>query len=370
MAIYKMDSTQFTSVPEKSYGDLGIRERDDLQRLLRSQIDVIAPDTLVIGEEFCQWEDSQRRIDLLGIDRAANLVVIELKVAPDGGHMELQAIRYAAMVAAMTFDTAVDVLAEHMERMGKEGDARQQLLSFLEWQEPDEDAFAQDVRMLLVSPDFSKEITTAVMWLNERGLDIRCVRMKPYSDDGRVLVDVQQVIPLPEAEEYQIRLRRKAERERSDRRTKSDLEKLLHRFWTMHLNKANERTDLHSRISPQGAHWITTGAGSVGGLGLLYGLGRQHPRVALTIHTGDVDRNKALFDKIHSRREEVEGRFGDSLSWERKEDKVESQVRFELTDIQWSRDEADWPRIQEAMIEAMIRFEEALRPVLDDLKDA
>lgn len=35
------------------------------------------------------------------------------------------------------------------------------------------------------------------MWLNERDLDIRCIRLKPYGDNGRVLLDVQQVIPLP-----------------------------------------------------------------------------------------------------------------------------------------------------------------------------
>ena len=33
----------------------------------------------MIAEEFGEWEDCRRRIDLLGIDKGANLVVIELK---------------------------------------------------------------------------------------------------------------------------------------------------------------------------------------------------------------------------------------------------------------------------------------------------
>lgn len=45
----------------------------------------------------------------MGVDDNANLVVIELKRDDDGGHMELQAIRYAAMVSGMTFSRAVDV---------------------------------------------------------------------------------------------------------------------------------------------------------------------------------------------------------------------------------------------------------------------
>ena len=53
-----------------------------------------------------------------------------------------------------------------------------------------------------MSAEFSKELTTSVIWLNECGLDIECVRIKPYSDNGRILADIQQIIPLPEAEDY------------------------------------------------------------------------------------------------------------------------------------------------------------------------
>ena len=48
------------------------------------------------------------------IDKAGNLVVIELKRDEDGAHMELQAIRYAAMVSTMTFERAVEVYAAHL----------------------------------------------------------------------------------------------------------------------------------------------------------------------------------------------------------------------------------------------------------------
>jgi hypothetical protein len=72
----------------------------------------------------------------------------------------------------------------------------------LGWEHPDEAEFAADTRIVLLSGEFSKEITTAVLWLNERDLDIRCVRLRPYSLDGRTLLDIQQVMPLPEATEY------------------------------------------------------------------------------------------------------------------------------------------------------------------------
>src|SRR4051794_14858795 len=109
MALYEITPDKFNKIAETAFDLAGFRERFDLQRLLKKQIEVIAPDTLVIAEEFGEWEESKRRIDLLAIDKGANLVVIELKRTDDGGHMELQAIRYAAMVSTMTFDRVVDV---------------------------------------------------------------------------------------------------------------------------------------------------------------------------------------------------------------------------------------------------------------------
>lgn len=215
MAIYKLTRDRIDDLRETSFEAESLQERRDLQRLLREKIAIISPDTLVISEEFGEWEGSKRRIDLLGVDREARLVVIELKRDDTGAHMELQAIRYAAMLSTATFDRIVDIYKRFLETNGQEEkDAQHELLAFLDWDEPQEDLFASDVRMVLAAREFPRELTTAVMWLNQRELDIRCVRLKLYKsrDDGQLFVDVQQVIPIPEAADYQVRVREKAER--------------------------------------------------------------------------------------------------------------------------------------------------------------
>lgn len=225
MAIYRLDGTEFRKVEPTTFAQAGIRERTDLQRLLKSQVEIIAPNTLVIAEEFGEWDDSKRRIDLLALDKSANIVVIELKRTEDGGHMELQAVRYAAMVSTITFDQAVAIYAQYLAKTGSQEDARESILEFLGWDEQDDDAFGEEVRIILASAEFSRELTTAVMWLNEKGLDIRCVRLRPYKEGEQLLVDVQQVIPLPEAAEYQVRIREKQQKERASRAVSRDLTK-------------------------------------------------------------------------------------------------------------------------------------------------
>lgn len=136
--------------------------------------------------------------------------------------MELQALRYAAMVSSLTFEDAVGAHAAYWSRRGKTLDARRALLEHLGWNEPDDEQFAQDVRIVLVSAEFSKELTTTVLWLNERELDIRCIRLKPYSDGQRMFLDVQQLVPLPEAADYQVRVKKKKEKERESRKAAYD----------------------------------------------------------------------------------------------------------------------------------------------------
>jgi len=221
MPLYEITAEWIQPLKETSFAIAGIKERADLQRLLRAKIDIISPDTLIVAEEFGEWEDSKRRIDLLGLDKDANLVVIELKRTDDGGHMELQALRYAAMVSTMTFDQIVDVFGGYLKRIGRSDDPRTTILEFLDWDDFDDEPFAQDVRITLAAADFSREVTTAVLWLNDRGLDLRCVRLRPYHYGNSVLLDVQQVIPLPEAADYQIRLREKVQKDRVARQGSS-----------------------------------------------------------------------------------------------------------------------------------------------------
>lgn len=217
MGIFRIDEDRITPLEAATFAECNLKEHD-LQKLLKEQIDVISPETLIVAEEFSDWDDSSRRIDLLGIDKAANLVVIELKRTEDGGHMDLQAIRYAAMISTLTFDRLVEIYEQDLSASGVEEDARDGLLGHLQWDDPDESEIGREVKIVLAAAEFSKELTTAVMWLNERGLDIRCVRLRPYINDRQVLLDVQTVIPIPEAVDYQVRVREKKQKERESTR--------------------------------------------------------------------------------------------------------------------------------------------------------
>ena len=213
MPLYELTpDTKLVRVEPQRFSDLMIQERTHLQRALREAIDAITPgvSTMVLAEEFGDWKDASRRIDLLCLDSDGHLVVIELKRTESAGHADLQALRYAAMVAPMTFEQAVTAHAKYLASTGQDSaTAENSIRTFLD-QESGSVAFKTVVRIVLAAGDFDPEITTSVLWLNSMGLDIRCVQMQPHLVGTRRILDIKQLIPLPEAAHYQVAIREKS----------------------------------------------------------------------------------------------------------------------------------------------------------------
>jgi len=364
MPLYEMTPNAFRPITLASFANMRVRERDDLQRLLRTQIEVLSDDLYVLAEEFGDWEDSRRRIDLLAIDRQANLVVIELKRTNDGGHMELQAIRYASMISAMTFERAEQIHGEFLARMGEPPDeAKSRMLEFLGWDDADEESFAPDVRILLVSEDFGKELTTAVLWLRDRDIDIRCIRLRPYQDGESRLIDVQQIIPLPEAHEYQIQLREKEQVGRKKRAERYDVRLT---FWEGLVAVARSRQTRHANIKPGSYHWLGASSG-IRGLGFNYVIVQEYGITELYVDRGEVSENKRIFDQLHSQKDEIEKRFGGALVWERLDTKRACRIKHVIERGGYRSPESEWPAIQSEMVETMVKLEDSLKPALDAL---
>ena len=365
MAIYEITQKEFRRIEEKGFSASGLRERSDIQRLLRTQIEVIGDDLYVLTEEFSEWEESKRRIDLLAVDANANLVVIEIKRTAEGGHMDLQAIRYAAMVSAMTFQRAVQIHADFLANIGEDpSKAESRLLEFLDWSEPNEDAFAADTRIILVSADFGKELTTSVLWLIDHGIDVQCVRIKPYRDQDRTLVDVQQIIPLPEANEYQVQLREKGSEGRKQRAERYDIRK---KFWEGVVAYAKKKDGRHANIKPGSYSWIGAGSG-IRGLGLNLAVGQLSCQAELYVDRGEREENKSIFDQLVAHRNQIEAAFPFPIEWERLDHRRACRIKSVITDGGYRTPEANWPALQQALVDRMAALEKALRPYLDKLQ--
>ncbi len=238
MAIYRMvnGKERLDRIAQTSFGKEGVLERWDLQRILRDQAEVLEDKLLIIYEEFGDWQDSKRKIDLLGLDDKGRLVVVELKRGETGEHMDLQAIRYAAMVANMTFEHIVQTYQEYLaKRASEEGKTVEENAAYdsirehLNIKESDSEAVHTDIpRVILASEDFSKELTTCVMWLNDSWLrsidrEIKCVRLQPHRNGDEILIEASVAVPLPEEADYKIQLGKRQQETRESGSAKSEI---------------------------------------------------------------------------------------------------------------------------------------------------
>lgn len=358
MALFHMTTDRLEAVPETSFSGERIFERKDLQRLLRADTSPLGEELLVVAEEFSEWEDSARRIDLLCIDKKARLVVVELKRTSDGGHMELQAIRYAAMVASMTLDSAIARYAKSLSGDDVEAKARREVLEFLEADSLDGTELTGDVRIILVSENFSTELTTAVMWLNKHDLDVTCIRLRPYKFGERLLVDASQIIPLPEAADYEIKVRAQAQETKKARTARQEL---FRRFWAQLIDKSRAKTQLLANRSTTTDHWLSAGVGRAG-FHLSLSVTEDRARVECYIRLGKVgeDTEKKAYHALLSQKSEIETAFGDKLDWQELPGRLGSRICKDIEEG-WRTPEDQWPSLKDRMIELAIRLERALR---------
>lgn len=368
MALYEIQTDKLSPVPTTTFVAESILERKHLQRMLRADTSPLGEELLVLAEEYGNWEDSNRRIDLLCLDRDATLVVVEIKRTEDGGHIELQAIRYAAMVSSMTLEQAVEARAKSLggDPVEAEVAARNTVTEFLGLDSIEDAELVDDVRIILVSADFSTEITTSVMWLNKRGLDIRCIRLCPYKLNGQVLVDATQIIPLPEAAAYEVKLRVQTQETKKLRTKRQDIFK---RFWTQFIDVSSQRTDLYKNRSPTTDHWLSAGIGRAG-FTLTASLTEDRARVECTIRIGtdSAASNKAAFHALMAQKDAIHTAFGSELDWQELPGKSSCRICTDYPNGGWKSPETEWKAIQDWLTGHSILMEKALKGPVQALK--
>lgn len=362
MSLYRITTEKMEPVAQTTFAAENLLERRDLQRLLHRDITPIGDDLMVIAEEYGDWEDSSRRIDLLCLSKSADLVVVEIKRTEDGGHMELQAIRYAAMVSSMTLEQVIQ--AYKGTRKCDPDVAKGEILDFLKIASESEVELTGEVRIVLVSADFSAEITTAVLWLNLHDLDITCIRLRPYRLGTEILIDATQIIPLPESADYVVKQRAQ---EREKRKVIGARQEVFRKFWQQLIDRSKSRTQLLANRTTTIDHWLSAGIGR-SGFTLTVSLIQSEGQVECYIRLpGGEEKSTAAFNALQARKTEIESAFGGNLDWQELPGRQGCRICTQLQGG-WKSPEPEWPDMQDRMIDALIRLEGALKKPIQDLK--
>ena len=359
--MYKVNLSEnrLVQLERRRFNDLNLQERPHLQEWLVQTPEALGEDLLVIQKEFDGFADTRERLDLLALDKEGRLVVIENKLDDSGRDVVWQALKYVAYCSSLKKAEIVEIYQKYLDRWSDGQNAAANLCEFLDVEDLDDAVLnaGNEQRFILVAANFRKEVTATVLWLIGHGVQVQCFRVSPYSLGDELLIDLQQIIPTPEAADYMIGMAAKDSEEKSVQSTQKRRHELRRAFWTRTLEELHARgVARFANISPSKEHWLSSATG-VPGCTFSLIFQKNAARVELYLARAEASENKWIFDRLERKRQDIEGRFGSELHWQRLDDKKAS--RISLAQPFDGYDKENWPAIIEWLCRHIVKLEEA-----------
>ena len=354
-------SNRIIPLQAKGFGELGFKERGNLQEWLAHQPDALGEELLIIQKEFDGFTGTRERLDLLALDKSGNLVVIENKLDDSGKDVVWQALKYASYCANLTKSQIVEIFRQHLK---EDGNAEDLLCEFLEADDINEVKIntGNSQRLMFVAANFPKEVTNTALWLLGQGISIQCFRVTPYVFGEETLLSIDQIIPTPEAKEFMIIMKAKEKEEKSTEAVLKDRHRIRLDFWEKTLESfRNSDCKLYNYLSASKDHWLSAGSG-VSGCPFVLIFAQTEIRVELSLMRSNAEENDFLFSELKNQQDEIEGSFGKKLIWNHIEGRKASRIQFRKPFDGDNRD--NWPEMIEWLVSNMTLFEKALRQPL------
>ena len=270
-------TNRISPVNKKSFSELGFTERKHLQEWLAHQPDALGEELLIIQKEFDGFNETRERLDLLALDKDGKLVIIENKLDDSGRDVVWQVLKYASYCASLTKGQIVEIYGQYLDRyesvIGEDDlpntsvSAERRICEFLDAPDLDEAKMnlGNSQRVMLVAANFRKEVTSTALWLLGQGIGIQCFKVTSYALGEQLLINIDQIIPTPEAKELMIGINAKEAEEKSTEVVLKNRHTVRREYWEQALDAIQQSTcNLYDNISPSNDHWLSAGSGLSG----------------------------------------------------------------------------------------------------------
>jgi len=373
-------TNRISPVKTKRFSELGFTERKHLQEWLAHEPSALGEELLIIQKEFDGFDDTRERLDLLALDKDGNLVIIENKLDDSGRDVVWQALKYASYCASLTKAQIVDIYQQYLDRyepvtrevdlLNAPASASARICEFLD--APDLDELKLNLgnsqRIMLVAANFRKEVTSTALWLLGQGISIACFKITPYSLGEQLLINIDQIIPTPEAKELMIGINAKEAEEKTTEVVLKNRHTVRREYWERALEAFQKSAcQLYNNISPSKDHRLSAGSGLSGCPYNLLFL-QQELRVELWLSRGVTEENKYLFDLLSQSKQDIEHTFGAELEWMRLDEKKSCRIQFSTKADGFNKD--TWPQAVAWHLEQMTKLEKALKGPLQKAAEA
>jgi len=361
--MYSIDKNhnKIKRLEERTFSQLGFKEREHLQEWIAKDPSCLGEELLIIQKEFDGFQDTRERLDLLALDKQGNLVIIENKLDDSGRDVTWQVIKYASYCSGLSKDEIRSIFQDYIRKQGKSESAEDIISDFLEKEDFAEIQLNQGAaqRIVMVAAQFRKEVTSTVLWLMNFNIRIQCFKVTPFVLDEQLFLNFDQILPIKDAQDYAISMASKAQDEIATQENLKQRHQIRLEFWRGFLDKSNKVNNIFSNISPSKDNWIGSGIG-MSGVNLNLVVSRNYARSEIYINRGSKKENKWCFDFLQTKKEQIESHFGESLIWERIDEKVVCRIKAQLDGVSIYEPE-DWDKMFDFLVDASARMVNAFK---------
>jgi hypothetical protein len=344
------------------FSDLGFTERGHLQEWLAHQPDALGEELLIIQKEFAGFDDTKERLDLLALDKQGGLVVIENKLDDSGRDVVWQGLKYASYCSTLSKTNVAAIYQQYLDKVGMAARAEDKICEFLEQEDFSEVILnpGTDQRLILVAAQFRKEVTSTILWLLKHDVRVQCFKASPFKQGELLFLQLEQVIPLAEAEELMIGISEKEKEEHNAERGQATRFTTRTEFWHKTLEALEHAgVELFQNVSPSKDHWISAGSG-MGGIHYSMIFSKAEARVEFVLSRSSKEENKTLFEALYKKRDELEQRFSGALGWRRLDEKKVSIIEIDQPFDGYNRE--SWPEMIAWLVRHVRKMEATFKP--------
>lgn len=372
MFLIDRDNKKLIKINETTFSENGFQERYDIQEWIANNPECLDEELLIIQKEFAGFDETKERLDLLALDRSGALVIIENKRDDSGKDVTWQALKYVSYCSTLTREQIIRIYQDHLDQQENGEKAADKLSDFFGRFEEYRNKTIEDIRLnkeqkiILVAGDFRKEVTSTVMWLINRGIDVRCFKATPYEHKKEYLLDIEQIIPVKEAADYYIRVADKNKESQSIKEADFKRGKLRKRYWEELLKQYASvvETNNFENINATTENWIACGSG-VAGVTFAFVFTTKRAGVELGINYGTKDVNDAIYKYLYDRKDEIEKDFEDELIWSNSDVNKTSSIGC-YSDKASIADEDTWQKAKDFHCKKMPLLDAALRAMVNE----
>lgn len=327
MYILDQKSKTLIKAEKCTFKSLNLKERQDLQEWIAKEPSSLGEDLLIIQKEFDGFADTRERLDLLAIDKKGNLVIIENKLDDSGKDVTWQAIKYASYCSSLSKQDVINIFQKYLDNSVSAVDTLSEFFDNKDIEDIEINK-GNSQRIILVAANFHKEVTSSVLWLQNFNLRIKCFKVTPYKYGQQIMVEFDQIIPIEDTEEFQIKIANKEQEESVESESTQIRYHNRFKFWSEFIEYSKTHNGLYAASTAVTDNWMGKSVRTMPGGTINVIINKDNCRVELYINTGEQARNKHIFDTLATHKAEINSQI-EGIEWQRMDNKIICRLRLD-----------------------------------------